>query len=91
VEYKQGQVKGLTVWLHNIVLIKQNLLIPYDSFSQMSTIYLTCIKNLCNAGCVNFSTALKYNHMKSFVVAIVKIKRAFKIPTRTKHLLYGSQ
>ena len=40
VEYKQGQVKGLTVWLHNVVLIKQNLLISYDSFRQMSTIYL---------------------------------------------------
>ena len=34
----------LTIWLHNVVLIEQNLLIPYDSFSQMSTIYLTCIK-----------------------------------------------
>ena len=36
------------------------------------------------AGCANFSSARNIIRAKSFVVAIVKIKRAFKIPTRTK-------
>jgi hypothetical protein len=45
VEYKQGQVKGWQFdYTMYVVLIKQNLLTPYDSFSQMSIIYLTYIK-----------------------------------------------
>ena len=43
--------------------VKQHLLIPYDSFSQMSTIYLTCIKiravqsriRAASAGYANFN------------------------------------
>ena len=57
--------------------VKQHLLIPYDSFSQMSTIYLTCIKiravqsriRAASAGCANFSTAQNIIRAKSFVVA----------------------
>jgi hypothetical protein len=52
----------------------------------MSTIYLTVLKFAQyykrSAGCANFSTARNIIRAQNFVV--VKIKRAFKIPTRTK-------